>query len=91
MAKRNPIIKYTGIMTVTKTVTYPIWKVHADDTQAVRFNTEKNEFEFSYDPADDEWEPMEWKYWLGSEINPISKKEILETLTHLTTLLKATK
>lgn len=87
MAKRNPIIKYTGIMTVTKTVTYPIWKVHADDTQAVRFNTEKNEFEFSYDPADDEWEPMEWKYWLGSA----SKKEILETLTHLTTLLKATK
>lgn len=89
--KKKGIIQWTGEVTRTVKETYPIWKIFATDTQAVRFNKDEEKFEFTDDPAFDEWEDMDWKYWLGGEDYPASKKGILDTLENLTALLKATK
>lgn len=88
--KRNPIVTVTETETITqtKTVKFPAWHVYAGDTQQVRWNKKENKFQFRFTAAaGDEWEDMEWDAWLENQ----NKGQVVETLTNLLALVKATK
>lgn len=75
---------------VTKKETVQVWTGFCD-TQAIRFDPELNQFQWCEDIHFPDWEPVEWKWFLGSDENPIDKKEITETLQMLLKLIKNSK
>jgi hypothetical protein len=90
-AKRKEIVNVTEEMEVceTKKLTFPVWKVFANEQQ-IRFNKSECKFEFRWNTGD-EWEEMEWEYWLGGDEDNSDRATIINTLTQLLALIKATK
>lgn len=88
--KRKQIVTVTEEVEIceTKKLKFPIWQVHTDEQQ-VRWNKSREKFEFRW-KSRDEWEEMEWENWLGDD-GESTKAQVIDTLTNLLALVKATK
>lgn len=82
---KNQIVFLTEEIAIPKTVRFPVWTGFRDEQQ-VWWNHVKKEFEFREGP-DEPWKRMEWNYWMNTN----NRADIIETLTHLLALVKASK